>query len=91
VADGAYRWGHTIKSMSLFQIKNNQISRDVKGLFLGHRFVWSRVIVKVPMLQLEDELLGKGRGNVRCQGPNGPGRPLGLGLGIRLNPYLGVK
>jgi hypothetical protein len=83
--------GHTIKSMSLFQIKNNQISRDVKGLFLGHRFVWSRVIVKVPMLQLGDKLLGKGRGNVRCQGPNGPGGPLGLGLGIRLSPCLGVK
>jgi hypothetical protein len=59
--------------VSLFQIKNNQISRDVKGLFLGHRFVWSRLIVKVPMLQLEDERLGKGRGNVRCQGTNGPG------------------
>jgi hypothetical protein len=43
------------------------------------------------MLQLEDELLEKGRGNVRCQGPNGPGGPLGLGLGIRLSPYLGVK
>jgi hypothetical protein len=43
------------------------------------------------MLQLEDELLGKGRCNVRCQGPNGPGGPLGLGLGIRLSPYLGVK
>jgi hypothetical protein len=28
---------------------------------------------------------------VRCKGPNGPGGPLGLGLGIRLNPYLGVK
>jgi hypothetical protein len=41
------------------------------------------------MLQLEDELPGKGRGNVRCQGPNGPGGLLGLGLGIRLNPYLG--
>jgi hypothetical protein len=25
------------------------------------------------MLQLKDELLGKGRGNVRCQGSNGPG------------------
>jgi hypothetical protein len=25
------------------------------------------------MLQLEDERLGKGRGNVRCQGTNGPG------------------
>jgi hypothetical protein len=30
-------------------------------------------MVKVPMLQLEDELLGKGRGNVRC-GPNRPAR-----------------
>jgi hypothetical protein len=28
------------------------------------------------MLQLEDELLGKGRGNVRCQRTNGPG-PMG--------------
>jgi hypothetical protein len=64
---------HTIKSLSLFQIKNNQIRRDVKGLFLGHMFVWSRVIVKVPMLQLEDELLGKGRGNVRCHGSSGSG------------------
>jgi hypothetical protein len=63
---------HTIKSLSLFQIKNNQI----KGLFLCHRFVWSRVIGKVPMLQLEDELLGKGWSNVRCQGTNGPG-PMG--------------
>jgi hypothetical protein len=35
--------------------------------------VWSQVIVKVPMLQLEDELLGKGRGNVRCHGSSGPG------------------
>jgi hypothetical protein len=25
------------------------------------------------MLWLEDELLGKGRGNVRCQGTNGSG------------------
>jgi hypothetical protein len=49
--------------LSLCQVKNNQISRDVKGLFLGHRFV--RVIFKVTMMQLEDELLGKGRGNVR--------------------------
>jgi hypothetical protein len=72
------------KSLSLFQIKNNQISRDVKGLFLGHRFVWSRVIVKVPMLQLEDELLGKGRGNVRCQGTNGSGLIGWLGRPIRV-------
>jgi hypothetical protein len=28
------------------------------------------------MLQLEDELLGKGRDNVRCQGTNGPS-PMG--------------
>jgi hypothetical protein len=53
--------------------------------------VWSRVIVKLPMLQLEDELLGKGRGNVRCQGSNGPGGPLGLGLETRSSPCLGVK
>jgi hypothetical protein len=38
--------------------------------------VWSRVIGKVPMLQLEDDLLGKGWGNVRCHGTNGPG-PMG--------------
>jgi hypothetical protein len=62
--------------------------------------VWSRVIVKVPMLQLEDEVLGKGRCNVWCQGlmgwvqwagSVGPLGPLGLGLGIRSSPYLGVK
>jgi hypothetical protein len=29
--------------------------------------------------------------HVRCQGPNGSGGPLGLGLGIRLSPCLGVK
>jgi hypothetical protein len=29
--------------------------------------------------------------HVRCQGPNGPGGPLGLGLGIRSSPCLGVK
>jgi hypothetical protein len=45
----------------------------VKDLFLGRRFVWSRVIVKVPMLQLDDELLEKGRANVRCHGSSGPG------------------
>jgi hypothetical protein len=65
-----------IMKLSPFQVTNNQISRDVRGLFWGHMFVWSRVIVKVPMLQLEDELLKKGRGNVRCQGTNGPG-PMG--------------
>jgi hypothetical protein len=36
------------------------------------------------MLQLEDELLGKGWGNVRCQGSNGSGGPLGLDLAIRV-------
>jgi hypothetical protein len=92
-ADGAYRRDIKIKSLSLFQTKNNQISRDVKGLFLGHRFVWSRVIFKVPMLQLEDELLGKGRGNVRCEGTNGPGLigRLSRPIRVRSSPYLGVK
>jgi hypothetical protein len=75
---------HTIKTLSVFQIKHNQISRDVKCLCLGHRFVRSRVIVKVPMLQLEDELLGKGRGNVRCQGINGLGLIGRLGRPIRV-------
>jgi hypothetical protein len=73
------------KSRSIFQTKNIQISQDVKGLFSGHRFAWSRVIVKVPMLQLEDELLKKGRGNVRCQETNGPG-PMG-----RLNRPIRVR
>jgi hypothetical protein len=45
-------------------------------------FVWSRVIVKVPML--EDELLGKGRGNVRCPATNGPGLIGRLGRPIRV-------
>jgi hypothetical protein len=51
-ASGAHRSGVTEikKSRSIFQFKNFQISRDVKGLFPGHRFAWSRVIVKVPML-----------------------------------------
>ena len=46
-----------IKSPSLFQVENNKISRDVKGLFLGFRFASSGVIVSVIVrLQLEDEL-----------------------------------
>jgi hypothetical protein len=53
--------------------------------------VWRRVIFKVTMLQVEDELLGKGRGIVRCQGSDGPGGPLGLGLGMRSSPCLAVK
>jgi hypothetical protein len=44
-----------IKSRSLFQV--NKISRDVKSLFLGVRFVSSRVIISVIVkLQLENEL-----------------------------------
>jgi hypothetical protein len=39
--------------LSLFQVENNKISRDVKGLFLGVRFLFRRVVVR---LQLEDEL-----------------------------------
>jgi hypothetical protein len=53
--------------------------------------VWRRVIFKVTMLQLENELLGKGWGNVRCQGSNGPGGPLELDLGIRSSSCLEVK
>jgi hypothetical protein len=86
-ASGAHSSGHRNKkkSRSIFQIKNIQISRDVKGLFSGHRFAWSRVIVKVLMLQLKDELLGKGQGNVRSQETNGPG-PTG-----RLNRPIRVR
>jgi hypothetical protein len=40
-ASGTHRSGVTEKSRSISQIKNIQINRDVKGLFLGHRFVWS--------------------------------------------------
>jgi hypothetical protein len=89
-ATSSYGWclssrSHTIKSLSLFHIQNNQINRDVKGLFLGHRFVCGlRVIVKVPMPQLEGELLEKGRGNVRCQGTNGSGLIGRLGRPIRV-------
>jgi hypothetical protein len=36
------------------------------------------------MLQLEDELLGKERGNVRYQGTNGPGLIGRLGRPIRV-------
>jgi hypothetical protein len=31
--------GQKIKSRGLIQVRNNKISRDVKGLFLGVRFV----------------------------------------------------
>ena len=40
-----------IKNCSLFKI-----SRDVKGLFLGVRFISSRIISVIIRLQLEDEL-----------------------------------
>jgi hypothetical protein len=46
--------------------------------------VWSRVIVKVPMLQLDDELLGKGRSNIRWQGTNWLGLIGRLGRPIRV-------
>ena len=45
-----------IKSPSLFQVENNKISRDVKSLFLGVRFISSRIISVIIRLQLEDEL-----------------------------------
>jgi hypothetical protein len=47
-----YLKGSKIKSRS--HIRNNKISRDVKGLFLGVRFVSRGVIVR---LQLEEDLL----------------------------------
>jgi hypothetical protein len=39
-----YLKGPKIKSRGLIQIRNNKISRDVKDLFLGVRFVSSGVI-----------------------------------------------
>lgn len=39
-----YLKGPKIKSRGLIQILNNKINRDVKGLFLGVRFVSSGVI-----------------------------------------------
>jgi hypothetical protein len=46
------------------------------------------------MLELEDELLGKGRGNIRCQGTNGPGligrlsRPIRVTLRDKIESIL---
>jgi hypothetical protein len=34
-----------IKSQNLFQVKNNKLSRDIKGLFFSVRFTSSQVIV----------------------------------------------
>jgi hypothetical protein len=52
-----YLKGSKRKSRGLIQIRNNKISRDVKGFFLGVRFVSSGVIVSVIVrLQLEDDL-----------------------------------
>ena len=39
------RVGSQIKRSSPFQVGNNKINRDVKGLFLSVRFVSSRVII----------------------------------------------
>jgi hypothetical protein len=52
------------KSHNIFQIWNNKISQDVKGLFLGVRFVSSRVIVR---LQFEDNLLAQEGCSFRAQ------------------------
>jgi hypothetical protein len=40
-----YVQGSTIKRPSLFQVESNKTSRDVKGSFLGVRFVLRRVMV----------------------------------------------
>jgi hypothetical protein len=48
--------------------RNNKISRDIKGLFLGVRFVSSRVIVStIVRLQLKDDLLVQEGCSVRAQ------------------------
>jgi hypothetical protein len=59
-----YLKGSKIKSHSHIQIWNNKISRDVKDLFLGVRFVSRGVIVR---LQLEDDLLVQEGCSVRAQ------------------------
>jgi hypothetical protein len=41
-----YLKGSKIKSRGLIRIRNNKISQDVKGFFLGVRFVSSGVIVR---------------------------------------------
>jgi hypothetical protein len=49
------------------------------------------------MLQLEDELLGKRRGNVKYQGANAPGligrlgRPIRVTFRNKIESLLGVK
>jgi hypothetical protein len=52
--------------------------------------VWRRVILKLTMLQLEDELLGKGEvmSGVKVKWA---GRPIRVSLGIRSSLCLGVK
>jgi hypothetical protein len=53
--------------------------------------VWSGVIIKVPMLQLEDELLRKVWGKVRCQGSGGSGQMGWLSRPIRVRCRDKVK
>jgi hypothetical protein len=59
-----YLKGSKIKRYSHIQIWNNKISRDVKDLILGVRFVSRGVIVR---LQLEDDLLVQEGCSVRAQ------------------------
>ena len=77
-----YRSESKIKSRSLIRVslfQVNTIGRDVKGLFLGVRFVWSRVVVR---LQLEDELRVQVGCSVRVRHGRGP---------VSLRVCLGVK
>jgi hypothetical protein len=82
--------GVKIKSLGSFKITNNHISRNVKGLFVGISFASSRVILKMPMLQLEDELLEKGWGNVRSL-MGRLGRPIMVRSRDRIRSFLRVK
>jgi hypothetical protein len=59
-----YFKGSRIKSHSHIQSQNNKISQDVKGLFLGVKFVFRGVIVR---LQLEDDLFVQKGCSVRVQ------------------------
>jgi hypothetical protein len=67
-----------------------QINLRCKRFYLGAKFVSSRVVFK---LQLEDELLKKE--GVMLRAVSGLvgwfGKPIRVRLGIRLDPFLGVK
>jgi hypothetical protein len=75
---------HVFVPTGSFRLNRRITRRDT----IGHRVIWPSHLL-LSFVQIFEECLFKHP--VRCQGPNGPGGPLGLGLEIRLNPYLGVK